>query len=139
MWQQVFLGFIGFCAGAIVAGGVTGLVIGLSIIPRYAGNTHTGKHILLYEDTLLLGTLLGNMIYLFSWHIPSGAFFLCIYGLFSGIFLGGWIMALAEMADIIPVFSRRIKLTKGFPWIVFSLALGKFSGSLFFYYHHWGS
>ena len=139
MWQQVFLGFIGFCAGAIVAGGVTGLVIGLSIIPRYAGNTHTGKHILLYEDTLLLGTLLGNMIYLFSWHIPSGAFCLCIYGLFSGIFLGGWIMALAEMADIFPVFSRRIKLTKGFPWIVFSLALGKFSGSLFFYYHHWGS
>lgn len=139
MWQQIFLGFIGFCAGAMVAGGVTGLVIGLSIIPRYAGNTHTGKHILLYEDVLFLGTLLGNMLYVFSWHVPLGTPFLCIYGLFSGFFLGGWVMALAEMADIFPIFSRRLKLTKGFPFIICFLALGKTLGSLLYYYNQWGS
>ena len=32
---------LGFCAGIIVAGGVSGLLIGLSIVPRYAGITHT--------------------------------------------------------------------------------------------------
>ena len=41
MLQQLILCFIGFCAGIIVAGGVSGLLIGLSIVPRYAGITHT--------------------------------------------------------------------------------------------------
>lgn len=60
MWNQLLLIMIGFSAGIIIAGGEVGLLIGLSIIPRYAGITHTGKHILLYEDSILLGTVLGN-------------------------------------------------------------------------------
>ena len=48
MWNQLLLIMIGFSAGIIIAGGEVGLLIGLSIIPRYAGITHTGKHILLY-------------------------------------------------------------------------------------------
>ena len=56
MWNQLLLIMIGFSAGIIIAGGEVGLLIGLSIIPRYAGITHTGKHILLYEDSILLGT-----------------------------------------------------------------------------------
>ena len=110
MLQQVFLSIVGFCSGIIIAGGVVGLLIGLSIVPRYAGITHTGKHILLYEDITLLGIVCGNLFFLYGWHIPGGTFALLLYGLFSGIFLGGWIMALAEMAYVYPIFSRRIKL-----------------------------
>lgn len=40
MWQQIFLGFLGLCSGIIIAGGAVGLMIGLSIVPRYAGH-HT--------------------------------------------------------------------------------------------------
>ena len=65
MFQQVLLCFTGFCAGIIVAGGVSGLLIGLSIVPRYAGITHTARHMLLYEDITLAGTVLGNLLYLF--------------------------------------------------------------------------
>ena len=108
MLQQIFLSIVGFCSGIIIAGGVVGLLIGLSIVPRYAGITHTGKHILLYEDITLLGIVCGNLFFLYGWHIPGGTFTLLLYGLFSGIFLGGWIMALAEMADVFPIFSRRI-------------------------------
>ena len=78
-------------SGIIIAGGVVGLLIGLSIVPRYAGITHTGKHILLYEDITLLGIVCGNLFFLYGWHIPGGTFTLLLYGLFSGIFLGGWI------------------------------------------------
>ena len=46
MWQQIFLGLLGLCSGTIIASGVAGLLIGLSIIPRYAGITHTADHIL---------------------------------------------------------------------------------------------
>ena len=41
MWQQIFMGFVGLCSGVVIAGGVVGLMIGLSIVPRYAGITHT--------------------------------------------------------------------------------------------------
>ena len=89
MLEQIFLGFTGLCSGFIIAGGLTGLMIGLSIIPRYAGITHTADHILLYEDITFWGTELGNLFFLFHWNIRFGTPFLILYGLFSGIFLGG--------------------------------------------------
>ena len=76
MFQQAFLCFTGFCAGIIVAGGVSGLLIGLSIVPRYAGITHTANHIFLYEDMSLLGTVAGTIVTLFPVRIPLGPFFL---------------------------------------------------------------
>lgn len=106
MFQQIFLGFLGLCSGVIIAGGLTGLLIGLSIVPRYAGITHTARYMLLYEDITLAGTVLGNLLYLFKWKISLGMPFLILYGTFSGIFLGGWIMALAEMADVFPIFCQ---------------------------------
>ena len=137
MLQQFFLMVIGFCSGIIISGGVVGLLIGLSIVPRYAGITRTGKHILLYEDITLLGITVGNLFYIYGWHIPGDTFFLILYGLFSGIFLGGWIMALAEMADVFPIFSRRIKLTTGIRLIVIAVALGKTLGAFYYFYKRW--
>lgn len=137
MLQQIFLAFIGFCSGVIIAGGIVGLLIGLSIVPRYAGITRTGKHIMLYEDFTLLGTLFGTLMLLFHIPIHLGRPFLLLYGLFSGIFLGGWIMALAEMADVFPIFTRRIKFTEGLPKVIFFVALGKISGSLLYYFQGW--
>lgn len=137
MWQYIFLAVIGFCSGVIIAGGVVGLLIGLSIVPRYAGITHTGKHILLYEDVTLLGTVLGNLFFLYQWRIPGGTVFLAVSGLFFGIFLGGWIMALAEMADVFPIFSRRTKFSEGMPKAIIAVALGKTIGSLIYYYLGW--
>ncbi|MDD7220364.1 MAG: stage V sporulation protein AB [Clostridia bacterium] len=139
MIQQIFLGFIGLCSGVIIAGGITGLLIGLSIVPRYAGITHTADHILLYEDITLLGTVLGNLFYLFEWKLPLGTPFLILYGLFSGIFLGGWIMALAEMADVFPIFTRRIRLQRGLSFIIICVALGKSLGSLLYYFNRWSA
>ena len=100
MLQQLILCFIGFCAGIIVAGGVSGLLIGLSIVPRYAGITHTADQIFLYEDLTLLGTVAGTVVTLFPIRIPLGPFFLAVCGVFFGIFLGGWILALAEIAKV---------------------------------------
>ncbi len=137
MWQQIFLTFIGLCAGAVAAGGTAGLLIGLSIVPRYAGITHTADHILLYEDMTMLGTVLGNLFVLFRIPVPSGTAGLILCGLFSGIFLGGWILALAEVADIIPIFARRIRLAGGIPLMILSLALGKVTGSLLYYFQNW--
>ena len=137
MLQQIFLGFLGLCSGFIIAGGLFGLLIGLSIVPRYAGITHTADHMMLYEDITLFGTVLGNLFYLFHWNVPLGTPFLILYGLFSGIFLGGWIMALAEMADVFPIFARRIRFQRGLSFTILCIAFGKSIGSLIYYYNGW--
>lgn len=137
MWEQIAMGFLGLCAGQIVASAAVAFLIGLGIIPRYAGITHTADKILLYEDSMMLGALAGNVFYVFQLHIPLGVWGLGIYGLFSGIFLGGWILALAEVADIFPIVARRIKLKRGVPVIIVAIALGKIAGSLWFFYKGW--
>lgn len=137
MLEQIFLGFTGLCSGFIIARGLTGLMIGLSIIPRYAGITHTADHILLYEDITFWGTELGNLFFLFHWNIRFGTPFLILYGLFSGIFLGGWIMALAEMADIFPIFARRSRFQRGLSFTILCIAAGKTVGALIYYYNGW--
>ena len=138
MWQQIFLGFVGICSGVIIAGGAVGLMIGLSIVPRYAGITHTANHIFLYEDMSLLGTVAGTIVTLFPVRIPLGPFFLAVCGVFFGIFLGGWILALAEIVNIFPIFARRIGITKGYSLIVIAIAVGKTAGSLYHFYRRWG-
>ena len=138
MWQYLFLSFIGLCSGCVIAAGVTGLVIGLAITPRYAGITHTAQHVLLYEDATFFGTLLGTLFFLFGWKIPGGTLTLILYGLFSGMFLGAWILALAEMADIFPIFIRRIRLRQDLPPAILCVALGKITGSLLYYYLNFG-
>lgn len=137
MWEQIAMGFLGLCAGGIVASAAVAFLIGLGIIPRYAGITHTGDRILLYEDAMMLGAVAGNVFYVFRLHLPLGAWGLGVYGLFAGIFLGGWILALAEMAKIFPVIVRRIKLKRGIPLVVAMIALGKITGSLWFFYKGW--
>lgn len=134
MWQQIFLGIVGLSSGIVIASGVAGLLIGLSIVPRYAGITHTADHILLYEDMSLLGIVLGNLFYLFQIPLPMGTPFLAVFGIFSGVFLGGWILALAEVADMFPVFARRIRLTQGLPVIIIFIAAGKLTGALLYYF-----
>lgn len=137
MWEQIALGFLGLCAGGIVASAAVAFLIGLGIIPRYAGITHTADRILLYEDSMMLGAVAGNVFYVFRLHLPLGTWGLGGYGLFSGFFLGGWILALAEMADIFPVVARRLKLKHGIPAAVVAIALGKIIGSLWFFYKRW--
>lgn len=47
MWQgQIFMGLMGLCGGAVVATALAAFIIELGIIPRYAGITHTARHIL---------------------------------------------------------------------------------------------
>ena len=97
MWTQLAVGFVGLCGGTIVATALAAFVIGLGIIPRYAGITHTGNHLLLYESSLVAGTIFGNLVQLYHIRIPLGMPGLVLVGLGFGIFLGSWILSLIHI------------------------------------------
>ncbi len=135
--EELFPGLVGFASGFIVAGGVVALMVGLGIITRFIGVSHTAKHVLLYEDAILLGAIAGTILTVFDVKLPLGAWILAIGGLFMGVFVGGWILALAEIINVFPVYCRRLGITKGLSWIVITMAAGKTLGSLLLFYKGW--
>ena len=135
--EQIFLGVIGFSGGLVIAGGVIALMVGLGVITRFIGISHTAKHVRIFEDAILLGSVFGTLMTVYQPTIPLDAAGLAVLGLFSGIFVGGWILALAEIVNIFPILTRRIGLTKGLSLVVIAIALGKMSGSLIYFYFRW--
>ena len=72
MWaQNILLAVIGLSAGVIVASGLFSFVIELGVVSDFADRTHTGEHILLYEDSVALGGILANIFWVFHISIPS--------------------------------------------------------------------
>ena len=91
MWlNEVIAAIVGLSGGMVVATALAAIIIGLGIIPRYAGITHTGHNLLLYEDALILGTFLGNIFYLYQIHVPFGHWGLAVIGIFIGMFPVGF-------------------------------------------------
>ena len=135
MWiRQVILGIVGLSSGFAVAGGMFAFLIALGVVSRFAGKTHTAKYILYYEDAAAIGGILGNLVSIYAFPVPVGMAGVVSFGLFSGIFTGAWAMALTEIVDAVPIFSRRIRLKTGLPWIILSMALGRTAGSLVYAY-----
>ena len=109
-------------------------LIALGVVARFAGKTHTAKYILYYEDAAAIGGILGNLVSIYEFPVPVGMVGVASVGLFSGIFTGAWAMALTEIVDTIPIFSRRIRLKSGLPWLILSMALGRTAGALVYAY-----
>ena len=130
MWAgQIFLGILGMSAGVVVAGGLFSFIVELGVISDFADRTHTANHILLYEDAVSAGAILGNVFQIFRIGIPGQSVLLAFFGLFAGIFVGCWSMALAEILNVFPIFIRRVKLVRYIKWFIIGIALGKGFGA----------
>lgn len=136
-WQQILFAITGLSAGFAVAGGMFALIIALGVVSRFAGKTHTAKYVFLYEDAVALGGILGNLMSVYRFTLPLGKVGVGIFGVFSGIFVGAWAMALTEIVNIIPIFTRRITLRRGMELIILSMALGRTLGALLYYIQRW--
>lgn len=149
MWQWIFLAVCGVSGGILVSAGVFTVLLAVGLVPRFAGKTHTASKIFLYEETVVWGTLFGNAVSVFesvfmtdgSWIAGFGSswaevlqnVFFIIFGLFSGIFVGCLALAIAEMLDSIPIFTRRIGFRHGLGFMILATALGKLVGSLLYF------
>lgn len=149
MFKLLLLGFCGISFGALAAAGVFTVLSAVGLIPRFIGDTHTAKEIWLYEDMVIAGTIGGGIFSVFAdlikigaWgesHLPQEVWrwlsngSLLTIGLFSGMFVGCLALAIAEMLDSIPIFTRRISFRHGLGLAVLSMAIGKICGSLYFF------
>ena len=140
IFSWILPGVVGLSFGALAASGVLTVLMAVGLMPRYAGRVHEAKHITLFENMIIWGTMSGTFISLFGVYVGNSGLGLLgnlteiIYGVFSGIFVGTLALAIAEMLDAFPIFFRRLKLSGGLAWIILAVALGKMTGGFVYFY-----
>jgi stage V sporulation protein AB len=131
--SNVFLVLISFSTGVVVAGGVFAFISAIGVVPRFAQRTKTQKYIPLYEDAILIGGVFGTTTMFIDYSIPIGNFFAGFFGFAAGVFYGCLAISLTEVINVIPIFLRRARITKGLPIMITGIALGKLLGSLIYF------
>lgn len=127
----VFYG-AGISFGIAVAAGLFAFITTVGVVTRLAAGTKTAKHVMLYETCAILGVTAANLADLFRLEFAAGSIFRGVCGLFFGVFVGCLAAALAEVVNVFPVMTRRIKLKVGMVYLVLAFALGKGFGA---WYH----
>ena len=133
MFKNIVLAIMGFSSGAIVAGGIFAFIAVIGVVPRFAQITGTQNKIKIYEDAIILGGILGSIETFTDFTLPVGNFFAIIIALSIGIFIGSLAVSLAEVIDVMPIFMRRARLTKGLSIFISAIAAGKLLGSLAYF------
>lgn len=147
--KHLSMAIIGLASGGIVAAGVFAFLAVIGVFPRLIGKTKTWDHIWLYETVIILGGAFGNVMDIYELPIPvpeilspilgtggaaaAGGVVTGVIGFSIGVFVGCLVMSLAETLQALPVISRRIHLAVGFQYLILSIALGKMTGSLFYF------
>jgi len=83
------------------------------------------------------GAVFGNLLTIYAIRLPAGGLFANGIGLFGGIYLGSWIIALTEVIDMFPVLSKKSNIKVAIGVIVLAIAVGKSVFSLLYYYKGW--
>lgn len=140
VWKIILLWIIGISSGIMVSAGVFTVLFVVGLVPRFAGRTDTARCELFYEECLIFGAILADVLSVFPIKGALGQspdfllkILLILIGIFAGIFVGCLSIALAEVLDGIPIFARRVKLKMGVSIAVFAVALGKIAGSLYYF------
>lgn len=151
MAGTLFLILAGVSYGLLAAAGVFTVLVAVGLVPRFAGRTHTADKIILYEEMVICGTITGCIFSVFSrycqigawWQqrfpeqmkiwLGAGIFIQALFGIFAGMFIGCLALAIAEMLDSIPIFTRRISFRHGLGLVILSMAVGKLCGSLLYF------
>lgn len=141
--KTILLCIMGVSFGILVSAGVFTVLFVVGLVPRFAGKTNTARFEILYEECIIFGSLAACVLSVFPingsletlmTHMSFlGWLILVAIGVFSGVFVGCLAIALAEVLDGIPIFARRIKLKKGLDIAIFSVAIGKVTGSLIYF------
>lgn len=129
MWIRLTAYFIfTVIAGNAIAAGYIAFITLLGIYDKLLVKLYAIRLTYIIEWLIIFGGLTGTVIFLFNLQLPFKTVGLFLFNLFGGTFTGCLAGALAEILKIFPVISRRFKIRKGMPYILFAAALGKAVG-----------
>ena len=124
---------VGFGSGLVVAGAVYAFLTIVGVVPRLAQKTRTTGYVKGYETALILGGIFGTLTGIFQLYLPVGNIGAVLTSFANGIFFGCLAMSLAEVLNVIPIFSRRARIQRGMFFMILAIAVGKLVGSLLYF------
>jgi len=125
--------FIGLASGLVVSGAVFAFIAAIGVVPRMAKRTNTQECVVIYEEAIIWGGIFGAVTIIFDWRLPYMPIVAGLVGLLAGVFVGVLAMSLAETLDVLPTLCKRLGIKDGVLWLVVAIALGKMTGSLFYF------
>lgn len=133
-WILFFL--FGITAGAATAGGVFAFLMKIGIYSRMIGSSHTIRLLKFYEWMIISGIIWGGIYTEYpDLPLPFGYWFVVLWGLCAGMFVGCVSAALAEVLTVFPVLFRRLKVESGLSFYMVMMALGKMTGAFWYFFH----
>lgn len=133
MIKTFLLILLGVCGGALVGTSAAAFITLLDIVPRLSQITNSSKSIHIYERTLVISTVFITLADFIGFSLKLNKYSLIPIGLIVGIFVGLLASALAEVLNVIPILSRRVKLGDYVYYIIFFISLGKVAGSFMYW------
>ena len=133
IFGRILAGFIGLASGTVVSGAVFAFIAAIGVVPRLAKRTATEGSIIIYEEAIIWGGILGATTLIFNYSIPAAPVIIIILSLLAGVFFGVLAMSLAEVLDVLPILASRVAVKEGMFWFVLAIALGKAVGSLLYF------
>lgn len=130
---NLLLGLIGLSGGLVVGGAFAAFVAMLEIIPRLVHISKTSSYIKSYQNAYILGVISFTISYFFDFNFELNNLFIGIIGLIMGMFTGIFSSALAEVLNVVPVMSKKLRLKNDSKIIIYALLFGKVAGSLYFW------
>ena len=124
MIYHVLAAVAAFLAGVGVSAGTFAFILVIGVVPRIMGRMEI-KDVVLIENVIVLGVVLGN--------ISSTFEVIVLYGISTGVFVGCISVALAEILHTFPILFRRFNLNKGLKLVIFSMAIGKVVGCIYYF------
>lgn len=126
----------GITAGSATSGGVFAFSMKIGIYPRMIGSSHTIHQLKFYEWMIILGIICSGIYSEYpTLTLPVGYWFVVLWGLCAGMFVGCVSAALAEVLSVFPVLFRRLNVQSGMSFYMVMMALGKMTGAFWYFFH----
>ena len=124
--------------GVAVGAAVVLVFVTLGLVSGCAAITGTRRSVKLYGTLVCVGAVIAAPLHLFEFSgSPEGLILLPVATFLGGMYVGMFLCALAEVLNIFPALTGRLKLAQAVKTMVFSLALGKTAGVLVYYLTDW--
>lgn len=134
--SQILFFLFGITAGASTSGGVFAFLMKIGVYPRMIGSSHTIRLLKFYEWMIILGIICGGIYTEYpGLTLHAGYWFVVLWGTCAGMYVGCVSAALAEVLGAFPVLFRRLKVESGMSLYMVMMALGKMSGSFWYFFH----
>lgn len=131
--KLMILILIAFGGGITVGTATAAFITILGIIPRLAQFSGTKEKIKLYEKVIIVSFILSIIVYFSEVTLKLPKYVVIPMGLIYGTFVGLLSSALAEVLNVIPLLSKKLKIKDNLKYVIWAMLGGKVGGALLFW------